>query len=385
MTQTLIPCQRHRFDIPADVAYLNCAYMGPLMDSVRAAGEAGVRAKGRPWEILPRHFFEDAEVARGLFAGLIGAAADEVAIVPAVSYGMALAAANLPVAAGQAILVLAEQFPSNVYTWRELAAARGAEVVTLARPADDDWTAAVLAALDREGERAAVLAVPHCHWTNGALLDLVRIGAACRRSGAALVIDATQSLGALPLDVGLVRPDFLVAATYKWLLGPYCLGFCYIAPQYHEGRPLEHNWIARANSEDFAGLVDYRAEFQPGARRFDVGQRGNFHLIPMAVAALEAIAAWGVAEIQATLRLRTDAMAARAADIGLGYVPRDLRPGHYLGLDFPDGVPPDLAERLAAEQVYVSIRGRRAMRVTPHLWVTDADVERFFAVLEKAL
>ena len=133
------------------------------------------------------------------------------------------------------------------------------------------------------------------------------------------------------------------------------------------------------------GLVDYRADFQPGARRFDVGQRGNFHLLPMAVAAMEAIRAWGVAEIQQTLRARTDAMAARAADLGLGCLSRALRPGHYLGLDFPGGVPPDLAERLAAEQVYVSIRGRRAVRVTPHLWVTDADVERFFAVLERAL
>jgi selenocysteine lyase/cysteine desulfurase len=267
----------------------------------------------------------------------------------------------------------------------ELARARGAEVVTLARPDDGDWTAAALAALDEQGERAAVLAVPHCHWTDGAMLDLARIGAACRRAGTALVIDATQSLGALPLDVGQVRPDFLVAATYKWLLGPYCLGFCYIAPDYHEGRPLEHNWIGRANSEDFAGLVDYRADFQPGARRFDVGQRGNFHLIPMAVAALEALTDWGVAEIQETLRARTDAIAARARDLGIGCLPRDLRPGHYLGLDFPEGVPAGLAERMAGEQVYVSIRGRRAVRVTPHLWVTDADVERFFAVLEKAL
>ncbi len=382
MTGDLIPCQRHLFDIPEDVAYLNCAYMSPLMRAVREAGEQGVRRKSRPWEILPRHFFDDAEAARGLFAALIGATADDVAIVSSASYGLAVAAANLPVAAGQTILTLAEQFPSNVYVWRELAKECGAEVVTLPRPDDDDWTRVVLEHL---GERSALVAVPHCHWTDGAVLDLETLGRRCRETGTALVIDATQSLGALPLDVGAVQPDFLVAATYKWLLGPYCLGFCYVAPRYQDGRPLEHNWIGRLDSEDFTHLVDYREEFQPGARRFDVGERGNFHLIPMALAALQALQGWGIDNIQATLRARTDAIAERAAALGVDSVARRHRPGHYLGLRFPGGVPRGLAERLAAEKVYLSVRGRHSVRLTPHLWVNDDDVERFFAVLERTL
>jgi selenocysteine lyase/cysteine desulfurase len=290
-----------------------------------------------------------------LFAELIGATADDIAIVPAASYGLAIAAANLPLAAGGRVLLLAEQFPSNVLIWRDLAARQGGEVHTVARPPDGDWTAAVLAALD---ERVAIAALPHCHWTDGGLLDLAAIGERCRAAGSALVLDVTQSAGALPLDLAAVRPDFVVCAGYKWLLGPYSLGYLYVAPQHQGGRPLEHNWIAREASEDFARLIDYQDRFQPGARRFDVGERSNFALLPVAIAGLEQLLAWGVADIATTLAARTAAIALQAAGLGLTASPPALRAGHFLGLRFPRGLPDGLPERLAREQVHVSLRGR---------------------------
>lgn len=378
----LISCQRHLFDIPDDIAYLNCAYMSPLMHAVREAGERGVRRKCRPWEIFPADFFTEVEAARSLFAHLIGAAADDVAMIPAASYGLALAAANLPLGRGQEILLPDEQFPSNVYVWRELARRQGGAVRTVPCPGDDDWSGALLAAINGE---TAIVAASHCHWTNGALFDLEAIGARCREVGAALVIDATQSLGALPLDVSAVRPDFLVAATYKWLLGPYCLGFCYVAPHRQHGEPLEHNWIARRGSEDFAGLVDYQDSFQSGARRYDVGERGNFHLVPMAIESLTKLIDWGPAKIQQTLRARTDEIAARASQFGLGTLPRERRAGHFLGLRVPGGVSENLTERLLAEQVYVSVRGTESVRITPHLWVDNADIDKFFKVLKNVI
>src|SRR5579872_6529258 len=136
-----IPCQRSLFEIPDEVAYLNCAYMSPLSRSVRAAGEAAVARKSQPWHISASDFFSESEEVRGLFAQLVGADADGVAIIPAASYGLAVAAGNLPVAKGQRILTLADQFPSNVYIWRDLADRTGASLVTIERPADDDWTA----------------------------------------------------------------------------------------------------------------------------------------------------------------------------------------------------------------------------------------------------
>ena len=378
----IIPCQRHLFDIPEDVAYLNCAYVAPLMHEVVTAGEVGARRKARPWELLPPDFFDQAEEARGLFAELVGATAEDVAILPSTSYGLAIAASNLPVEPGQKLVGLHEQFPSNYYTWRELARERGAEFVVLPRPDDDDWTAAVLAAID---DRTAIVALPHCHWTDGALVDLVRIGEACREVGAALCVDATQSLGAMPLDVREVQPDYLVAATYKWLLGPYAMGFAYVAPRHQDGRPMEQHWSIRANSQDFERLVDYRDGYQPGARRFDVGEKENFHVVPMAIPALRKLLEWGSDNIQETLRAMTDLIAERAAEMQIGAVPRDRRAGHYLGLRFTGGVPEGLAARLAAERVYVSVRGRDSMRITPNLWVNDADIDRFFAVLEDSM
>ena len=377
-----IPNQRHLFDIPDEVAYLNCGYMGPLMHTVVAAGDRGIRAKARPWGIAPDDFFAPGERAREQFARLIDADAEGVALVPAASYGLSCAARNLDVAPGDGLVVLAEQFPSIVYTWREVAETRGASLVTVDRPEDDDWTRATLDAID---ERTAAVALPHCHWTDGGMLDLARIGARCREAGAALVVDLTQSAGALRFDTGAVRPDYVVCAGYKWLLGPYSLGFLWVAPEHRDGRPIEFNWIGRAGSEDFARLIDYRDEYQPGARRFDVGERSNFILVPMLNAALEQILTWGVASIEATLAAGTRDIAARAARLGLGSAPAALRAGHFLGLRFPDGgLPAGLLAALAAERVHVSVRGA-SMRVTPHLYNTEEDVDRLFAALERVL
>ncbi len=373
-----LPNQRHLFDIPDDVAFLNCAYISPLPKASMAAGEQGVRRKGRPWTIAPADFFTASETVRQLFAGLINANTDDIAFAPAVSYGMAQAAHNIRLSRSQTVITLAEQFPSNVYPWMDLAECAGAKFISVARPADDDWTAALLSRIDAS---TGLVAVPNCHWTDGGLVDLVAVGEACRRVGAALCVDATQSVGAMPLDVKRIDPDFVAVASYKWLLGPYSLGFLYVAPRRQGGRPIEHNWIARRDSENFAGLVNYVTEFQHGARRFDVGERSNFALMPAAEASLRLIAEWTVPRIFETLRLRTQAIAERArAEFGIESVPADRRAGHYLGLRFRGGVSADLPARLAASNVFVSVRGQ-AMRVTPHLWTTDADVEKLFGVL----
>lgn len=381
-----LPSQRHLFDLPRDVAWLNCAYMSPLMNAAVAAGEAGIRRKSRPWHLSPPDFFSESEHARALFARLVGASADDVAIVPSASYGIAVAAANLPVGPGQEIVVLEDQFPSNVYAWQRKAADSGASlrIVRRAEAAAGtglDWTSAIEAAI---GARTAVVALPHCLWTDGSLVDLVRIGESVRAAGAALVLDITQSAGALPFDVAAVKPDFMVAACYKWLLGPYSLGFLYAAPHRQDGRPIEENWITRAGSEDFARLVDYAADYQPGARRYDMGERSSFHLMPVAVAALEQILDWGVGRIAATLSARNRAIVERAAALGFTALPDSCRAGHFLGIRRPGGVPEGLLAKLAERQVYVSVRGD-SIRVTAHVYNDDEDIERFLKSLAAAM
>ena len=366
------------------MAYFNCAYMSPLMHRVVEAGVAAVRRKAQPWHITPPDFFSDSERARSLFARLINADTDGIAIIPSASYGMAAACLNVAIDLGQTIITVQDQFPSNVYPWLRLAEERGASVVTVpvaaARRGDGaiDWTPAILDAID---DRCAVLALPHCHWTDGALIDLERIGAAARERGTALVLDITQSCGALPFDVTRIDPDFVVAAAYKWLLGPYSLGFLYVAPHHRSGRPVEENWIARRDSQDFAGLVNYKADYQPGARRFDMGERTNFHLIPMAIAALEALLDWGPDRIAETLGDRTGAI---AAGLGLDTGSAALRAGHFLGVRVPGPVPDGLLSRLAEDRVFVSVRGQ-SMRVTPHLYNDEEDVGRLLDALHRAM
>ena len=110
-----LPNQRTLFDIPDDVAYLNCAYMSPLLNTVAAAGEKAVRQKQHPWQITAPDFFSLPDRGRELFARIIGANREDIAIVPSVSYGMAIASLNIEMGSGQEILVLEDQFPSNVY------------------------------------------------------------------------------------------------------------------------------------------------------------------------------------------------------------------------------------------------------------------------------
>ena len=377
----ILSSQRDLFDVPEDVCYLNCAYMSPQLHSVSEAGEEAVVLKSHPWKVTPEDFFTESERAREQFAQICGADANSIAIIPSVSYGMSVAAANVPVKEGQRILVLDEQFPSNVYPWRELARKRGAELVTIPRPADHDWTSAILEELDG---RTALLAVPNCHWTDGSLVDLVSIGERVREVGAALVVDATQSLGAHPLDVARVGPDFLVCAGYKWLLGPYSLGFMYVDEKHWGGNPIEHNWILREHSENFTSLVEYRDGFQPGARRYDVGERSNFILLPMANAAMRQVLDWGVENISETAGRLTDLVEQKAAERGIGTIPTSRRARHMTGLHLGPNAPQDLAARLATKNVFVSVRGE-SVRVSPHLYNTEEDVNRLFEVLASVL
>ncbi|MHB1329709.1 MAG: aminotransferase class V-fold PLP-dependent enzyme [Gemmatimonadales bacterium] len=380
---TILPSQRHLFALPLDVTYFNCAYMSPLSNRVAQAGREGIDAKQRPWEITPADFFTTADRGRAAFARLLGspATADDVAIVPAASYGMATAAANLPLRAGQRVLVLAEEFPSTVLTWRARAREVGAELVTIPRPADDDWTPAVLAAID---SRTAVAALPACHWIDGVRLDLTAIRSALSAVGAALVLDLTQSLGVMPFDLAAADPDFLVAACYKWLLGPYSIGLLYVAPRRQNGAPLEQHWFGRAGSENFSALLGYPDAFQPGARRFDMGEPANFALIPPAVAAVEQILEWGVGNISETIGAYNNTILARAEALGATAVPPRLRAPHYLSLRIPIASA-TLAEQLAAARVYVSARGGGTLRITPHVYSEPHEIDRFFSVLEPAL
>ncbi len=376
MTEPL-PCQREQFSFARNVHYLNCAYMGPLSLAVQQAGIAGVMRKADPSRITAEDFYTESNQARALFARLINVDdPNRIAIIPAVSYGIATAARNLPCTSAQNIVISGEQFPSNVYAWRKLAAQRRAQLRTVSplsvRQRGSAWNEAIMEAID---ERTAIVALPHVHWTDGTRFDLERIARRARSFGAALVIDATQSVGALPFDAAQIKPDALICAAYKWLLGPYSMAFAYYGPRFDNGEPIEESWIARKDSEDFRGLVHYRDEYQPAALRYDVGERSNFALMPMAVAALKQILDWQPARVQAYCNALFNDAIQELRSIGFNIEDSEWRGSHLFGVRMPPAVNLGaLHADLHRANVSVALRGS-ALRVAPNVYNDQVDVQ----------
>ena len=195
------------------------------------------------------------------------------------------------------------------------------------------------------------------------------------------MVDVCQAAGAVPLDVGRIDPDFVVGAVYKWLLGPYSLGYLWAAPRHRDGEPIEFNWITRAGSEDFAALVDYGNEYGPGARRFDTGEVSNFVGVAVANAAMDYLAGHPPAEVAQHGRNLTTRILEEAAELGFRVPPADVRSPHLVGFGLPDRLEPGaVAAHLAERQVHVSVRGA-SVRISVHLWNTQDDVDRLLAAL----
>lgn len=351
--------------------------MSPLPRVVEDVGARALAEKRNPAGIEPPDFFASADRIRAGFARLVGSDEPErVAIVPAASYGIATAAANLPLERGANVVVLHEQFPSHVYTWRRVCEEAGAELRVASPPEDiegrgEEWNARILETIDPS---TAVVAVPHVHWADGTWFDLEAIGERARETGAALVVDGTQSVGALPFDVASIRPDALVCAGYKWLMGPYSIGAAWYGPRFDGGRPLEENWINREGSEDFSGLVEYADSYQPGAIRYDVGEKSQFVLGPMLGRAIELLLEWGVERIRATCATLLEPALDRARELGYRVEDPAWRARHLVGVRLPAGGSTDvLRASLAERKVSVSVRGD-AIRVSPHVYNDDEDL-----------
>ncbi|WP_420434180.1 aminotransferase class V-fold PLP-dependent enzyme [Hyphobacterium sp.] len=378
MTQTDF---RSLFDFPRDFAYLNCAYMGPIPKASAQAGQEAYTHRQQPWTLdVQEVFFDRPEALRAHAAKLFGATADDVALMPAASYGLCTAAANLTLERGQDIVVLGEQFPSNVYVWRRKAEECGGQVRTVTRNDGQSWTEALLAAI---GKSTGIVAVPNVHYSDGGRVDLAAVSDAARAAGAALVLDITQSLATGPFDLDRIQPDFAIAAGYKWLLAPYSIAYTYIAPQHQNGTPLEDGWVIREGAEDFSSLSNYTDRFAPGARRFDMGERGAVQTLPAALASLEWLNTLDMDWLQSQLRARTDHLAEAVAPFGAVCRTPD-RSANILCLTLPDDAPADLAGRMANHGVAVSQRGPR-LRVSPHIYNDEADLKRFITAVEAEL
>lgn len=380
----MLTCKYSKFSLPKDLTYLNCAYMSPLMKSVEKAGLKGVRLKRNPAEIHPEDFFKITKDLRTAFARLINAkSAERVAIIPSASYGLAAVTRNLRIGKGEHVLVAAEQFPSNYYPWQSLCEETGAEIKVVAPEkgfADRGriWNEKFLSAINHQTK---IVSLAHTHWADGTIFDLHSLRRRTKEVGALLVIDGTQSVGALPFDIEAIQPDALVCAAYKWLLGPYSIGLAYYGEYFDTGKPVEENWINRLDSENFSGLVNYEARYQPGAMRYNMGEQSNFILAPMALTAIEQINRWGVENIQAYCRSISETAISLLREKGFLIEELPWRGSHLFGVRHSKLIDPEMLKRnLQKNKILVSLRGD-AIRVSPHVYNDEADLARLVKTL----
>jgi selenocysteine lyase/cysteine desulfurase len=371
--------------MPRDVCFFNAASWSPLPLAAQEAGRIGVARKGRPWLVDQGFAAAQYERARRAAARLINADAGDIALIPSVSYGVATAAKLLTVPAASRVLTLADDHSSPVLEWTTRAGPQGFSVEAVQRPGNGDWTEALLEAIARPGAAPIALAsVSSVHWSDGGMLDLGKVAGALRSCGAALLIDATQSAGVLPLDVRALDPDFVVFPTYKWLVGPYGRAFLYVARRRQDGIPLEQTSYGRRDvrAEQTTYFADTR--HVEGARRFDMGERDHFISLEMASIGMEMMAQWGSAAIVARLAALTQRVADGLRGVDVRIPDRAVRAPHILSLTLPPGPANPLVERLAAQGIYVAPRLGR-MRISPHVYNDEQDVGRLLAALYELL
>ncbi|VIO76909.1 Isopenicillin N epimerase [Bradyrhizobium ivorense] len=381
----MLPSQRDLFEIPREVCYLNSASYSPLPRRTLEAGRAAVGRKGQPWTLDAGFAGRQHERARTAAARLINADANDVALIPAISYGVATMAKVLTIPRGTRVIVLENDHSSPVLEWHGRAEAQGFVVETVRQPADGDWTSAVLAAIERPGAPPVGLAsISSVHWSDGGMIDVDKVQAALRRHGAMFVIDATQGAGVLAMDVTKLDPDAVLFPTYKWLIGPYGRAFLYVAKRHHTGVPLEQTSAGRRNVNSENPVYFGDLGYVDNARRYDMGERDHFISLEMASIGMEMMAEWGTAAVSARLAMLTQRIADGVSDLGLNVLARHLRAPHILSLGMAGGIMKDLIAHLAAENIHVALRLGR-MRISPHVFNDEADTDRFVAVLAKAL
>jgi len=359
--------------------------MSPVSKKVEKAGIRGIKKKRKPYLVTPEDFFKDADTCRILFSKVINNdEPDRIALLPSASYGLANVTNNLRGKSGKIILV-EEQFPSNVYPWKAIENDH-LKIKMIDKPAGikkgRKWNEDIKSAIDSE---TLVVSLGHVHWADGTLFDLESIREKTREVGALLIIDGTQSIGALPFDVQSIQPDALICAGYKWLFGPYSFALGYYGPAFDNGEPIEENWINRKGSENFGGLINYEPEYHPKALRYEVGEHSNFILLPMMIAALKQVLNWGVFNINEYSSYLSEILINETQSIGYDYEDQDFRSGHLVGLTPPSTVKiNDLQNTFKQKRISVSTRGT-SIRVSPNVYNDERDIDRLVKTLKQAI
>ncbi|HEX8201689.1 MAG TPA: aminotransferase class V-fold PLP-dependent enzyme [Isosphaeraceae bacterium] len=366
------------FPVAERWAYFDHAAVAPLP---RRAGDT-IRAWAREQEdngVVPWTTWERTlEVIRGRVARFLNAEEDEIAFIGSTTHGLGLIAEGFPWRAGDNVVTAAEEYPSNIYPWMNLAD-RGVTLRTVPSRAGRVWAEDLAAAMDG---RTRVLTISHVEFASGFRNDLDALVALCHGRGVALCVDAIQGLGPLTLDVRRTPIDFLAADGHKWLLGPEGAGLMYVRRDWIERlRPLGVGWHSVVTPYN-APRVDF--VLKPSARRWEGGSFNMPGLLALG-ASLELLLELGPAAVSARILDRAEAVRALARSAGW-HVFGSNRPEDQSGIVMieRDGVDPDAFARDLRGRGIVLASRRGRVRVSPHVYTNAEDLDRLAEELRKA-
>lgn len=378
----MLTCQKDKFTLPEDILYLNNAYMSPLLKSAQVDGLEALMKKSNPAQYQASDFFTTVSKLKASFGKLIHAPAKQIAVIPSASYGINTVTKNLKPKQGGEVILIEEQFPSNFYPWQSFAKDHGQQLITIKTDTSTSQTKDLnKKILEKIGTNTTAVALGNVHWKDGTLYDLKLIREKTKQFDAALVIDGSQSVGALPLYIDEIAVDALVTVGYKWLLGHYGLGLAYFSPDFNHGKPIEENWINKKDSHQFQNLVNYTDHYEPGAARYSMGGQSSFILVDILLSALQQIEAWGIENIQAYCKKLHERLVENLKDSPLKLNhPRDSA-SHLLGIQLGNHIDPKMVkEVLAQHNIYTSLRGD-SLRISFYLYNDNQDVDKLSEVL----
>ncbi len=325
---------------------------------------------------------DGAERLRALAARLIGAHADEIALVPNTTAGISLVAEGIDWQPGDNVVTLADEFPSNVYPWMNLGS-RGVE--TRRAPTDDDGRLDLERLAAACDERTRVVSVSWVSYSSGYRHDIEAIADLAHQRGALVMLDAIQGLGVFPLDVRRVPVDFLAADGHKWMLGPEGAGIAYVRREHLDRlRPLGVGWHSVVHAHDFTHI---ELKLRPTAARYEGGSQNMVGMLGLG-ASLDLLCDLGTEHIADAILDITDQACERLSALGARIISSrgpDHRNGQQrsgiVAFELPGRDSLAVRQHCLAEGVVLSCRSGR-LRISPHAYNNEHDLERLTSALE---
>ena len=377
----MIKCQKHLFNLNTSEYYLNCAYKSPLLKNGELLAIQALKKERNPSYLKPFDYFNISEEIRTEFSKIINSNKDEVAIMPSSSYGFANVFNNLKINGNKAITV-ENEFPSGYFSIKKWCSEKNIQLETIKRNnlSAQDWNKKIINSIDSD---TSVVIISSVHWMNGTKFDLKKIGEKCKNNNTFFIVDGTQSVGALSIDVKDFKIDALICAGYKWLFGPYSMALGYYSSKFNDGIPIEESWMNRTNAQDFSNLTEYDSKYKPMAGRYNVGETTNFILSPIMLNGLKQINSWGINNIESYCKKLSKIVISELSPLGIAFENENYFTYHLFSLGLPKHLNLLTFKKiLEKKKIRVSIRGAN-LRVSINVFNDERDIDKLVETVKE--